>query len=387
MAGGVLRIHCNTLIIDGGKIDMTGKGYTGGQSDRYKGYSHKNTNTGVGSASDYCGGGYGTRGYNATYYYSSRNKKGGGVYGDKKLLIPIKQRKQVNYNNYNSSKVNNAKSKSKTKSKSKSNSKTKSRAKSTNRTLNTNLRSESHSKKNNTKNKSKSKNKTSNDSKQKNIGSVKTNGGKNTETSTIATTGKKKAMKKPKAKKIGKIKKKNVQISKKAQHNLYLGSGGGGGLGSVLGTSGGGAIAIECIDKLILYPKSGILANGVNRGWSNERPGCGSGGSIYIKTPIIQFINIQEILRRIKDIDNDNYEFEYKYENIDKNDHSLYYRCQRFKEYLPIIYKVGKWIVNEQDIPEDIKSDVIYVQKILRRREERRLNEMLPKISAIGGTY
>ena len=67
---------------------------------------------------------------------------------------------------------------------------------------------------------------------------------------------------------------------------IYLGSGGGGGHKSN-GTSGGGAIIIECEDNIIIGKNSYICANGENSTNNNGIIGCGSGGSIYLKSPNI----------------------------------------------------------------------------------------------------
>ena len=67
---------------------------------------------------------------------------------------------------------------------------------------------------------------------------------------------------------------------------LLLGSGGGSGNIGSDGTNGGGAIIIECTESIFIGKSSGIIANGVNDKKSIWC-GCGSGGSIHLKAPII----------------------------------------------------------------------------------------------------
>ena len=98
--GGILRLHCNTLILEsGGSIDVSGKGYHGGEKGERQGYSYnytsdkiepkqsKTPNCGGGGGGSRCGagGGYGTKGKDARIC----GEGGGNTYGNKKVLIPI----------------------------------------------------------------------------------------------------------------------------------------------------------------------------------------------------------------------------------------------------------------------------------------------------------
>ena len=217
-SGGVLRIHCNTLIIESkGKIDVTGKGYKGGNRG-HQGYSitfedgilpQRSYKRNKGGGGIHSGGGYGTAAKNYSEY------EGGCSYGNKKVIIPI-----------NTSDRNKNKSKHKTRMK-------KPRLKHTN------------SGKSNSNNNCKTKSRSPNDIK----------------------------------------------------YNIYLGSGGGGD-DNRCGSDGGGAIAIECRDRLIMHKKSAISAdggNGIVKETKNSIEtvrcgGFGSGGSIYIKSPSIELI-------------------------------------------------------------------------------------------------
>ena len=67
---------------------------------------------------------------------------------------------------------------------------------------------------------------------------------------------------------------------------LYLGSGGGGDTDDD-GTSGGGIIYIECQERIVIEDGASITANGGDNMSRWSRIGCGSGGSIYLKAPII----------------------------------------------------------------------------------------------------
>ena len=55
---------------------------------------------------------------------------------------------------------------------------------------------------------------------------------------------------------------------------------------SVNGTNGGGVIIIKCKHKIVIENNAFITANGENNTQS-EKAGCGSGGSIYLKAPTI----------------------------------------------------------------------------------------------------
>ena len=69
---------------------------------------------------------------------------------------------------------------------------------------------------------------------------------------------------------------------------LYCGSGGGSGDGEAKGGNGGGGLVIICRTSMTIEQGGLVSANGrygKNSGWSQG--GCGSGGSIYIKTPIL----------------------------------------------------------------------------------------------------
>ena len=69
--------------------------------------------------------------------------------------------------------------------------------------------------------------------------------------------------------------------------NVHLGSGGGAGSDITKwynGGNGGGAIIIECDDAIVIKKGCVISANGSKK---NSHGGCGSGGSIYLKAPII----------------------------------------------------------------------------------------------------
>ena len=72
---------------------------------------------------------------------------------------------------------------------------------------------------------------------------------------------------------------------------IYLGSGGGGCKRSK-GTNGGGIVIIKCSESIFVGKDASITANGGKFGLdvskSHDVPGCGSGGSIYIKAPKIE---------------------------------------------------------------------------------------------------
>ena len=53
------------------------------------------------------------------------------------------------------------------------------------------------------------------------------------------------------------------------------------------GSNGGGATIIECYQSIIINKGASITANGENVD-CNEWSGCGSGGSIWIRAPIIK---------------------------------------------------------------------------------------------------
>ena len=110
LKGGVLRIHCNSLILEsGGCISVTGKGYKGGEKGGFQGYSYdKRSDPKPSRSANYGGGGgklgygwyhnfgggggYGTKGGDGTLS-GGHCAKGGNTYGDKTLLIPIKKRR------------------------------------------------------------------------------------------------------------------------------------------------------------------------------------------------------------------------------------------------------------------------------------------------------
>ena len=110
LKGGVLRIHCNSLILEnGGRISVTGKGYKGGEKGGFQGHSYKRGSYPRQSTSPNYGGGGGKPGYGWYHNYGAgagyaskggdgvphkgRVAKGGDTYGDKTLLIPIKKRR------------------------------------------------------------------------------------------------------------------------------------------------------------------------------------------------------------------------------------------------------------------------------------------------------
>ena len=69
-------------------------------------------------------------------------------------------------------------------------------------------------------------------------------------------------------------------------NNVQLGSGGGAGSDLIKwynGGNGGGAIVIECEDAIVIKKGAIITANGD----VGDYGGCGSGGSIYLKTPML----------------------------------------------------------------------------------------------------
>ena len=108
--GGLLIIHCNSLILEnGGLINLNGKGYQGGQHPHVQGYSigsnnlmltnenasnlQKANNGGGGSATGAYyfaagggGGGYGTCGKSGFNNAPAKGGDGGNTYGDSKLF-------------------------------------------------------------------------------------------------------------------------------------------------------------------------------------------------------------------------------------------------------------------------------------------------------------
>lgn len=69
--------------------------------------------------------------------------------------------------------------------------------------------------------------------------------------------------------------------------NIYLGSGGGASF-DYRGTNGGGAVIIVCQKSIIIEENAKISVNGENvTDARNKWSGCGSGGSIYLKSPKI----------------------------------------------------------------------------------------------------
>ena len=86
---------------------------------------------------------------------------------------------------------------------------------------------------------------------------------------------------------FGKVKHGGSTYGNKRLMPVYLGSGGGGG-SLHHGTNGGGAIIINCKNEIIVGVDASITANGGYRiGIDAKSHGCGSGGSIYLKSPSI----------------------------------------------------------------------------------------------------
>ena len=221
--GGVLRINCNTLIVESdGKIDVSGKGYKGGKRDS-QGYSitfedgilpQRSIKRNKGGGGAGAGGGYATQAMDRRLWGHDSNSQGGCTYGNKKVIIPLSSNKNKNKNKNKNAKMKKPKLK---------------------------------------------------------------NGNSNNSSININSNQKKKKSRSPN----------NIK------YNLYLGSGGGGDRTSC-GSNGGGAIAIECRDNLILHERSMIAANGATNQIDWHGAGFGSGGSIYIKSPNI---DIEQIVR------------------------------------------------------------------------------------------
>ena len=99
------------------------------------------------------------------------------------------------------------------------------------------------------------------------------------------------------------------------------GNGDGGGE-EMRGTAGGGAIIIECKERLVVCDGGVICANGENNYQVNTKKGCGSGGSIYIKAPKVVNEGIICAIggRNITFNNNNNNENKENMENIDNID-------------------------------------------------------------------